>query len=154
MKISYDSIVKWFDAYFEDFNQKNGPLETSRQMEKYFTPDLEFWAYNQPGDKPAYRDGLLRTMVHPGLHEHLTPIEYIVDLKQLMVVVRFKVQFSDQPSGKVWPSKETSTHYTLIQDPDGELKIKKIMYFMEHRPPEESSYRELWTKYRDQALSQ
>ena len=154
MEITYNKIVKWFDAYFEAFNKNAGPLQTVPNMEKYFAPELEFWAYNQPGERrSSSREALLMTMVHPGLHEHLTPREYVVDLKQLIVVVQFQVQFSDEPSGKVWPPKQTSTHYHLVLDENKELKIKKIIYFMEHRPPEESSYRELWTRYREQALA-
>jgi hypothetical protein len=153
MRITYTNIVKWFDDYFEAFNQNAGPLEAIPNMTKYFTSDLEFWAYNQPGERPSSRDALLMTMVHPGLHEHLTPREYVVDLKQMIVVVLFQVQFSDRPSGKVWPPKQASTHYHLVLDENKELKIKKILYFMEHRPPEESSYRELWVKYREQALA-
>ncbi len=153
MEITYDNIVKWFDAYFEAFNRNAGPLKTSRLMEQYFTPDLEFWGYNAPGDRPLSREQLLLTMVHPGLHEHLTPREYVVDLRQLIVVVQFQVQFSDQPSGKVWPPKQTSTHYHLVQDAGGDLKIRKILYFMEHRPVEESDYKALWARYREQALA-
>jgi hypothetical protein len=154
MEITYNNIVKWFNAYFEAFNKNAGPLKTVPNMKSYFTPDLEFWAYNQPGKRPSSRETLLMSMVHPGLHEHLTPREYVVDLKQLIVVVQFQVQFSDQPSGKVWPPKQTSTHYHLVLDENKELKIKKIIYFMEHRPPEESSYRELWTRYRERALAE
>jgi hypothetical protein len=154
MEITHDSVVKWMDAYFEAFNKNAGPLKTVANMQKYFTPDLEFWAYNQPGDRPASLNSLLRSMVHPGLHEQLTPREYVVDLKQMIVVVQFQVQFSDQPSGKVWPPKQTSTHYFLTLDEKKELKIKKIAYFMEYRSPEESSYKELWSKYRDQALAE
>jgi hypothetical protein len=154
MQITYDNIVKWFDAYFDAFNKNAGPLKTSQTMKKYFTPDLEFWGYNQPGGRPSSREALLLTMVHPGLHEHLTPREYVVDLKQMIVVVQFQVQFSDEPSGKVWPPKQTSTHYYLVLDENKELMIKKILYFMEHRPPEEASYKELWAKYREQALAE
>jgi len=153
MEITYDNIVKWFDAYFEAFNRNAGPLKTSRLMEQYFTPDLEFWGYNAPGDRPSSREQLLLTMVHPGLHEHLTPREYVVDLRQLIVVVQFQVQFSAHPSGKVWPPKQTSTHYHLVQDAGGDLKIRKILYFMEHRPVEESDYKALWARYREQALA-
>jgi hypothetical protein len=154
MEITYGNIVKWFDAYFDAFNRKSGPLKSSLQMKKYFTPDLEFWAYNQPGDRPLSLASLLMTMVHPGLNEQLTPREYVVDMKQMIVVVQFQVQFSDQPSGKVWPPKQTSTHYFLTVDEDDELKIKKIVYFMEHRPPSEGGYRELWARYREQALAE
>ena len=154
MEITYDNIVKWFDAYFEAFNTNAGPLKTVPQMDKYFTPDLEFWGYNSPGKRPSTKEELLMTMVHPGLHEHLTPREYLVDLKKMIVVVQFQVQFSDQPSGKVWPAKQTSTHYHLVLDENKELKIKTILYFMEHRPAEESDYKVLWAKYRDQALAE
>jgi hypothetical protein len=154
MEITYNNIVKWFDAYFEAFNKKAGPLKTVAEMKKYFTPDLEFWAYNQPGDRPSSVNALLLSMVHPGLHEQLTPLEYVVDLKQMIVVVQFQVQFSDQPSGQVWPPKQTSTHYFLVQDEKKELKIKKIVYFMENRPAKESGYKELWAKYREQALAE
>jgi hypothetical protein len=154
MEIAYDNIVKWFDAYFEAFNKNAGPLKTAVGMQKYFTPDLEFWAYNQPGDRPLSRNALLMSMVHPGLHEHLTPREYVVDLKQMIVVVQFQVQFSDQPSGKVWPPKQASTHYFLVVDENKELKIKKIVYFMENKPSGGSDYRELWAKYREQALAE
>jgi hypothetical protein len=154
MDITYDNIVKWFDAYFEAFNKNAGPLKTVAAMKKYFTPDLEFWAYNQPGDRPSSVNALLLSMVHPGLHEQLTPREYVVDLKQMIVVVQFQVQFSDQPSGKVWPPKQASAHYFLVMDAKKGLKIKKIIYFLENRPPEESDYKELWAKYREQALAE
>jgi hypothetical protein len=154
MGITYNGIVKWFNAYFEAFNTNVGPLATVVKMKKYFTDDLEFWGYNQVGERPSSREALLMSMVHPGLHEHLTPLEYTVDLQQKIVVVQFQVQFSDAPSGKIWPQKLTSTHYHLVLDKDNEPKIKKIIYFMEQRPPEERGYRELWTKYRQKELAE
>jgi hypothetical protein len=154
MGMTYNGITKWFDDYFAAFNQNAGSLATAVNMKRYFTDDLEFWPYNQPGQKPLSREGLLMTMVHPGLHEHLTPIEYTVDLKQMVVVVQFQLQFSDQPSGRVWPPKMASAHYHLVVDKNNQLQIKKILYFMEQRPPEESSYRELWIKYREKDLAE
>jgi hypothetical protein len=153
MAIVYDDLVKWFDSYFGAFNQNAGSLAGAVKMKKYFTDDFEFWPYNMVGPKPLPREGLLMTMVHPGLHEHLTPLEYIIDLKKLIVVVQFRLQFSDQPSGKVWPPKLASAHYYLILKGNNEPQIKKILYFMELRPPEESGYRDLWTKYRQKDLA-
>ncbi len=154
MKITYDNIVKWFDVYFDTFNNNQGNFDTVPAIAKYFLPDLEFWGYNALGKRPSNKEELLMTMIHPGLHEHLTPREYIVDLKKLIVVVQFQVQFKDEPSGKVWPAKQTSTHYHLVQDDKGELKIKKILYFMEHRPASEGDYKVLWAKYREQAVAE
>jgi hypothetical protein len=155
MEITYDSIVKWFNAYFDTFNKSNaGPLSSVLNMKKYFADDLEFWGYHQAGPRPSSRGALLTSMVHPGLLEHLTPLEYTVDLQQLIVVVQFRIVFSDLPSGQSWHEKQTSTHYHLILDKKGEIKIKKILYFMESRPPEEGTYRALWAKYREKELAE
>lgn len=158
MEITYDNLVRWFDEYYEAFNKNAGPLETVPNMEKYFAPELEFWPYNMPGTtQPSSREDLLRTMIHPGLHEELTPQEYFIDLKRMVVVVKFQLQFNDEPSGKVWPAKMASCHYHLKQDQNGELKITKIVYFMERASPDEveaqAEMMALWQKYRDQALA-
>jgi hypothetical protein len=158
MEITYDNITKWFDEYYQAFNRYAGPLETVPNMEKYFAPELEFWPYNMPGTtQPSSREDLLRTMIHPGLHEELTPQEYVIDLKRLVVVVRFQLQFNDEPSGRVWPPKLASCHYHLKQDDKGDLKITKIVYFTECASPEETETQAemmvLWHKYREQALT-
>jgi hypothetical protein len=159
MKPTYDNIVKWFESYFQAFNKNAGPLKTVPNMEKYFTPDLQFWPYNMADTKkPLSREELLMTMVHPGLHEELTPREYVVDLERMVVVVQFQLQFNDEPSGRVWPAKQASTHYHLALDENQELKIKKILYFMELRSPDEEASQvelmALWKKYREQALAE
>ena len=130
MKTTYENIVKWFDAYYQDFNRSAGPLKTVPNMEKYFSPDLEFWPYNMSGTTaPNSREELLRIMVHPGLHEELTPREYAIDLERMVVVVLFQLQFTDEHSGRVWPSKLASCHYHLTQDDNKNLKIKKIVNY-------------------------
>jgi hypothetical protein len=159
MELTYDRIAKWFDEYYAAFNSNAGPLKTVPDMEKYFAPELEFWPYNMPGDtQPASREDLLMTMVHPGLHEELTPREYVIDLKRLVVVVRFQLQFNDEPSGKVWPAKQASCHYHLKPDDKNGLIITKIVYFTECSSPNEAKSQaemmELWHKYRDQALAE
>jgi hypothetical protein len=156
MELTYDNILKWFENYFKAFNQNNGPLKTVANMEKYFTQDMEFWSYNKAGmGKAAPRESLLRTMVHPGLHEELTPQEYVIDLKRLVVVVQFQVQFSDAPSGRVWKPTQARAHYYLVPDKDTGLKIKKILYFTEYRPPEDTgNLMELWKAYREKALAE
>ncbi len=156
MDFTYDNVVRWFNNYFESFNKYAGPLKTVPKMEKFFSPDLEFWSYNMANVKrPSSREDLLMTMVHPGLHEELTPRYYVVDERQKIVVVQFQLQFTDEPSGKVWPPKQASAHYHLILDENNELKIKKILYFTEVRTPEETgNLRELWQEYRQKALSE
>ncbi len=156
MELTYDNITKWLDSYFAAFNQSNGAIQTVANMEKYFTADMEFWSYNKAGmGKSAPRESLLRTMIHPGLHEKLTPRDYVVDMKRLVAVVQFQVQFSDKPSGKVWPATQASAHYHFVPDAATGLKIKKILYFTEYRPPEDTgNLMELWKEYRDKALAE
>lgn len=159
MELTYENIVKWFDAYYDAFNKNSGPLKTVPNMEKYFAPELEFWAYNMPNTTvPGSREDLLRTMIHPGLHEELTPQEYVVDLKRMVVVVWFQLQFNDEPSGRVWPAKQASCHYHLKQDEAGDLKITKIVYWTERASAEEAEGQaemmEIWHKYREQALAE
>lgn len=158
MEITYDNIVKWFDEYYRAFNENSGPLDTVPNMEKYFAPECEFWPYNMPNtQEPSSREDLLRTMIHPGLHEELTPREYVIDLNRMVVVVLFQLQFNDEPSGRIWPPKLASCHYHLKQDENAYLKITKIVYFTERAAPEEAEGQaemmELWHKYREQALA-
>jgi hypothetical protein len=154
LEITYQNITEWFDEYFRAFNRNAGPLETVPNMQRYFSADLEFWAYNMAGaERPSSREELLMTMVHPGLHEELTPREYIVDMKRMVVVVQFQLQFNDEPSGKVWPAKQASAHYYLAMDDNNDPKIKKIVYFTEAGLPAEAApMMEIWMKYRTKAL--
>ena len=154
MEINYKNVTQWFDAYFKAFNENSGLLETVPNMQKYFAPELEFWPYNMAvAERPSSREELLMTMVHPGLHEELTPREYIVDLDRMVVVVQFQLQFNDENTGKVWPAKQASAHYHLTTDENNDLKIKKIVYFTEAGQPGESGpMMEIWKNYREKAL--
>ncbi len=159
MEFNYENAVKWMEGYFQTFNKNAGPLETVSNLQKFFTPDLEFWSYVMPAGsvpRPSTREQLLMTMVHPGLHEHLTPREYIVDIKRMVVVVQLQLQFTDEPSGRTWPAKQGSAHYHLVSDQETGFKINKIQFFTEPALPETTSptTRELWKKYKDQALEE
>ena len=156
MEFTRDNVINWFANYFGSFNKYAGPLKTVPNMEKFFTPDLEFWSYNMANAvRPSTREDLLRSMVHPGLHEELTPQYYVVDEKEKIVVVQFQLQFTDEPSETVFPAKMASAHYHLIEDEVNELKIKKILYFTEAQSPDEpNNLMELWAKYREQAYAE
>lgn len=159
MEFTHENVTKWFENYFEAFNKNAGPLETVPNMMKFFTDDLEFWSYNMPlgaVPRPSFRNHLLMSMVHPGLHEHLEPREYIIDPERMVVVVQFQLSFTDEVSGTKWPPKQASAHYHLIPDAEIGFKIKKIQYFTEASNPETTSptSRELWKKYKDKALEE
>jgi hypothetical protein len=155
MEVTYENILSWFDTYFEDANKNQGPLETVPNLKKYFTADFEFMMYTAPPffTPPLSREGLLMLFVHPGLHEALRPQYYVVDVKQMIVVVQFELQFTDEPSGKEWPPLQASAHYHLILDENKNLKIKKIQYWTESAPPEDfESLFNVWNGAKDKAL--
>ena len=156
MEFTRENVINWFTNYFGSFNKYAGPLKTVPNMEKFFAPDMEFWSYNMANaERPSTREDLLRSMVHPGLHEELTPQYYVVDEKEKIVVVQFQLQFNDEPSGTVFPPRMASAHYHLIEDENKELKIKKILYFTEAMPRDEpNTLMELWAKYREQAYAE
>ena len=153
MEFTHDNVRKWFEEYFADFNRCNGDPVKVRNMEKYFTEDLQFISYILNVKRPDDRNGLLNSMVHPGLFEELKPEEMIIDEKNKAVAVILRVQFREEPTGTIFPAKHNCAHYQLTEDKSGELKIKKISYFTEHRPPEEPDMKTLMKKYREQALS-
>jgi len=153
MEFTHDNVRKWFEDYFADFNRYNGDPKTVPNMEKYFTEDLQFISYILDVKRPDDREGLLKSMLHPGLLEELKPEEMIIDDKNKAVAVILRVQFKEEPTGTVFPTKHNCAHYQLVEDSNGELKIKTISYFTEHRSPDEPDMKNLMKKYREQALS-
>ena len=153
MKFIHDNIKKWFDSYFAEFNRCNGDPKKVSNMEKYFTDDLQFISYILGVKRPDDRIGLLNSMVHPGLLEDLKPEEMIIDEKNKSVAVILRVQFKEEATNTVYPAKHNCALYQLLDDKNGNLKICKISYFTEHRPPEEPDMKSLMKKYREQALS-
>ena len=156
MEVTYENILGWFDTYFEDCNKNQGPPEMVVNLKKYFTPDFEFMMYTAPPffTPPLSREELLMLFVHPGLHEALRPQYYVVDVKRMIVVVQFELQFTDEPSGKEWQPLQASAHYHLIIDENEDLKIKKIQYWTESSPPDVTAPRyAVWAEYKEKALT-
>ncbi len=153
VEFTYENISKWFDGYFEDVRKNQGDLKTVPNLKKYFASDLELMMYTAPSQsrrKSMSREGLLMSFVHPGLHENITPRYYVLDLKQMIVVVQFEILFEDRPSGKKWPPLQASAHYHLIVDDNKDLKIRRIHYWTEALPED---LFEFWAKRREEALA-
>jgi hypothetical protein len=151
MEFTHENIRKWLEEYFQAFNRNNGDPKTVPNMEKYFTPDLEFISYILDVKRPDTRQGLLNTMVHPGLLEELKPEDFIIDEKRQAVAVILRVQFTEVPTKTVFPAKHNCAHYEFVQDKNGEPKIKRITYFTEPRSPSEPDMKSLMKKYREHA---
>ena len=153
MEFTHSNVRKWFEDYFADFNRYNGNPKTVPNMEKYFTKDLQFISYILNVKRPDDREGLLKSMVHPGLLEELTPEDIVIDEKRKAVAVILRVQFKEESTGILFPAKHNCACYQLVEDKNGELKIREISYFTEHRPPDEPDMKTLMKKYREQTLS-
>ena len=153
MELTYENILKWFEGYFEEVRKSQGAMETVPNLRKYFAPDLQLMMYTAPGSppaKPMSRDALLLSFVHPGLHEDIIPRCYVIDAKQMIVVVQFEIRFRDNPGRKEWIPIQASAHYRLGVDSNRELKIKRIDYWTEPLP---ADLFEVWSKYRNEALA-
>jgi hypothetical protein len=153
MEFTYDNVHKWFESYFAEFNECNGDPEKVPNMEKYFTDNLQFISYIHGVKRPDNRQGLLNSMVHPGLLEDLKPEEMVIDERNRTVAVILRVQFREVPTNTLFPAKHNCAIYQLVDDGKGSMKIDKISYFTEHRSPEEVDMKSLMKKYREQSLS-
>lgn len=154
MELTREQLVAWFDTYFESCNKNQGPIETVVDLKKWFTDDFQFWMHTPPAfiKPPLSREELLMTFVHPGLHERLSPAYYVVDLKTLVVVVQFELQFANEHTGESWPPLQASAHYHLVQDQSGDLRIKRIEYWVESSPVDLQDMFDLWSSCREKAL--
>lgn len=155
MELTYESVTKWFDGYFEACNKNQGPIETVRNLRKFFTDDFQFNMYTPPPwlEPPLSREGLLMTFVHPGMHEALVPHYYVIDLQRLIVVVQFQLEFVDQNAGTTWPPLQASAHYHLVPDDALGLKVKEIKYWTETSKEDLSGLFEVWGACKDKALT-
>jgi hypothetical protein len=149
MELTYDNVIKWFDEYFNAFNKNEGNAETAQNMRQYFMPDLEFYSYNMPEEeKPTGREHLISAIEHPGFHEVFRPQYYVYDERRKILVAQLQLQFTETSRGTVFPAKMASAHYHIVQDENEDLKIQKILYFVEAASPGEPNIIDRMRKYR------
>ena len=154
MEFTHENAAAWFDSYFASCNKNQGPIETVANLREFFTDDFEFWMYTPPAfvKTPLSREGLLMTFVHPGLHEALIPNYYVIDVESQVVVVQFEIKFSDEATGKTWPSLQASAHYHLTFDQNQDLKIKRINYWTQSSKADLEDLFDLWLGCKQRAL--
>jgi hypothetical protein len=156
MEFTRETVNKWLENYFRAFHTNQGSVDSVQKMRQYFTPELEFWPFNMaPGSvpRPSSLDDLLRSMVHPGLHEQITPLDWVLDESKKAVAVFAQIQFTDEASKTTWPARYAGAFMYFTHDANQDLKVNKIRYFLENRPAGETTYRGLWDKYRDQEFA-
>jgi hypothetical protein len=154
MELTYDNVIKWFNAYFQAFNDNEGNPQTAENMRQYFMPDLEFYSYNMADEqKPTGVDHLISAIEHPGFHEVFRPQYYVYDERQKILVAQLELQFTETATGTVYPAKMASAHYHIVQDEKGNLRIKKALYWVEASSPSEPGIIEKMRKYREEQKS-
>jgi hypothetical protein len=156
MSTMRERIATWLDEYFEAANRLQGNVDSVGHLSKYFAPDMQFWMYTPPPfiTPPLSREELLMTFVHPGIHERLNPVYYVIDVDSMLAVVHFELQFRHSESGKTWPPLLASAHYHLGEDAKGEIVINKIQYWTQsHQPGDDfDSLFGLWNSAKEQSL--
>jgi hypothetical protein len=152
MELTYETIYKWFDLYFEQVCKSQGHLGTVPKLKKFFAPDMELTMHTAPSQasRTMSRDALLLSFVHPGLQEDIVPRYYVIDVRQLIVAVQFEIRFHDAPSGTQWAPIQASAHYHLAATESGDLRIRKIEYWTENLP---ADIFEIWAQRRMEELS-
>lgn len=152
MDAVYSKMVKFMDNYITDYNKYGGDPKTLPNMLKYYLPDIQLVSFNVFGKHVNNLERILESMTHPGLHEEFTVSYYVVDTKEKVIVCQMNAQFTEQAIHKTYPAKELSVHYYLVDDPATDFKVKKILFFVEVRPPDEVKMMDIMKKYKTGAL--
>jgi hypothetical protein len=140
MTLTYDNILKWMKEYFQVYSTYGQDPKTGQRMKDYFAPDLRFIPYiaalGGPQGGFKSRDEFIgKAIAHPSWYEKLTPEEILVDEKRKAVVVLFKIDVINRKTGETANKKAAMSHYELITDEKGAIKIKTIRFFWEILPP-------------------
>jgi hypothetical protein len=139
MKITYENVSAWFDKYYKIVS-KTADIESVPKFGKFFTDDFEYIYYTLPKgadftSEKSNREGLLIMFMHPGIYEVIEPEYYVIDLKKMIVSVKFYDQLISE-NGDVMGHFHASAIYHVIPAEDTGLKIRKIEYWTENQSPE------------------
>lgn len=136
----YEDILGWMQEYFKVYSTYGQDPRTGERMKEYFAPDMRFIPYiaalGGPQGGFANRDEFItRAAAHSAWFERLTPRDIIIDVKRMAAVVVFGMEVIDNKTGKAVVKKSAMSHYELVLDEKGKLKIKTIRFFWEIQPP-------------------
>jgi hypothetical protein len=129
MEITNENVSAWFDKYFETV-AKTSEIESIPGFARYYTmPPVEVLS-----DK-ADREGILKSFMHPGIHEIIKPEFYLMDLKKMIVAVRLYDQIISDTAGVIAKFNGCAIYY-MVPAKDMGIKIRKIEFFTENQSPE------------------
>jgi hypothetical protein len=138
MEINYETVSAWFDKYFETV-AKTSEIESIPGFARFFTEDFEYTYYTMPPvdvlSEKADREGILKSFMHPGIHELIRPEYYLMDLKKLIVAVRLYDQIVSDTAGVIAKFNGCAIYF-MVPAEDMGIKIRKIEFFTENQSPE------------------
>ena len=140
MELTYESIQKWMEEYFETYNKYAQHPDTVHHMDRFFAPDMEFIPYvatlKDPKGMVNSREDFYQILAgHPTSYETFVPEDIVIDDKRGVVVVLLRVQVFDSETNEVLLKKSYLPWYQLILDEEENIKIKTIQFFWEVMPP-------------------
>ncbi len=136
MKITYDTILKYTQEYFEAFNKYGQSPDTVHKMDEYFAPDFEFQPYVATIEPVRGRDEWYKVITsHPSGYEKLTPEEIIIDERRMIFAARIKAEIIDSKTREVLITKRYFAGYPMEIDGNNKIKIKKLQFFWEVLAP-------------------
>jgi len=144
MKPTYDEIVQWMNAYFEEYNRSAQDAKTVHRMDKYFAPDLNFipymYVFGGPDNAIRSREAFYTMLTsHPEDYERFIVHDIFVDERRLAAVTYVEATIYETATDRVKVNKKYLPLYELMLDDAGDLKIRTIRFFWQSLPPEVDS---------------
>ena len=141
MKPTHDEIVKWMNAYFDEYNSSAQNAKSVHKMDTYFAPDFTFipymYVFGGPQNAITGRDAFYSMLTgHPEDYEKFIVHDIFVDEKRMVAVAFLEATIYETGSDKVKVKKNYLPLYELMLDDKGALKIAAIRFFWEALPPE------------------
>jgi hypothetical protein len=133
MELTYETIEKFMQEYYDYFNMYSQNFDPYQKMDKFWTEDFKLTAYFHRKDKPSpikLRNGIefnrdIVTQVHRMPNESIIPLDIIIDDENKKVAVLLRIQTEVQATGKQHDFTGIAI-YQLCLDKDDVIKIKSI----------------------------
>ena len=130
MESLYSDIVRFMEEYFTAYSQYGQLPETQHVMDKFYAPDLTF----DDDVVKSRAEWYERCLAHPAIQDKLTVEHLFVDEKQKEVGALVKTQAIDRKTGKILLELKLYVLYSLKIDQNKDLKIARVMIFLESDP--------------------
>lgn len=138
MRLTYDEIERFMTEYFPAYSDYGQDPATAHRMHDYYAPDFVFTGYVGFAEPTVYagRDAFLDFDVsHPPSFERLTSEDMTIDERRKTVCVVIKFEFINGDTGHVEVVERGMSHYQLVLDEKGAIKIKSLLFFPQRLAP-------------------